>query len=189
MPSDIVTLTGITDELLAKHGEDIREVIAAFFNFSKDADYFMAHNAPFDRGFIDKLIKAYLIANWNGSEVKWIDTSVDVDYPEHIKTRKLSHLASEHGFVNPFAHRAVTDVLTMFAVTSRYSWSEIIKNAETPNITMRAMTVFKDNDKAKSLGYRFDKPNTRWIKQIKEHRMQAEVEKAAKLGFKTVRVG
>jgi DNA polymerase-3 subunit epsilon len=182
VPELIVKLTGITDELLDMYGESPDDVWADFINFKNEAEMFMAHNAPFDRAFTENQIG-------EDSFRLWIDSSVDVDYPESITTRKLTHLAAEHGFVNPFAHRAMTDVLTMCQVVSQYDWETTIKNAKTPNVAMRAMVTYDQNQKAKGAGYRWDSTRKFWIKNVKEHRVNEEINKCLQLGFTSKRLG
>ena len=182
VPVDIVKLTGIDDALLEKYGESPTKAWDAFWEFQEEADMLLAHNAPFDRGFIEECC--------DGMKGRpWIDSCVDVEYPESISTRKLTHLAAEHGFVNPFAHRAMTDVLTMLQLVSRYDWDQVIENAKTPNVTMRAMVSYEQNQKAKGCGYRWDGTKKIWVKQVKEHRIDQEIEKCKELGFLTKRIG
>lgn len=182
VPPEIVKLTGITDELLRLYGEDPEDAWAEFFDFCGEADAFMAHNAPFDRGFIAKKMPVM-------DPQLWIDSCVDVDYPESITTRKLTHLAAEHGFVNPFAHRAVTDVLTMCQVVARYPWEQTILNAKTPNVELRAMVSYNDNAKAKARGYRWSGDRKFWIKNVKEHRVEQETKECLDAGFAVRKVG
>lgn len=182
IPEVIVELTGITDVLLAKYGEAPSKVWREFEEFIEPAELFLAHNAPFDRGFVEKIIPDM------ADPKLWIDSCVDVEYPDHIKTRQLTYLAADHGIVNPFSHRAVTDVLTMLRVVSNYNWEEIISNAKTPNVTMRAMVTFNDNQKAKTAGYRWDSERKFWIKSIKETRTNQETLKCRDLGFLSKRI-
>lgn len=182
VPPEIVELTGITDELLEKYGEEPDSVWADFALFADEGDAYMAHNAPFDRSFLEK--------EYAGIEGDlWIDSSVDIDYPTNIQTRKLTHLAAEHGFVNPFAHRAMSDVLTMFQVVAHYNWDDVVKNAKTPNVVLRALVSYEQNQKAKGLGYRWDGSKKIWTKQVKEHRLDEETKKSLELGFKIQRIG
>lgn len=177
----IIELTGITDDLLAKHGELPEKVWKEYSAFCAHADFMLAHNAPFDRGFIEAAI---------GPELRpWIDSCTDVDYPETITTRKLTYLAAEHGFANPFAHRAITDVLTTAQIVSRYDWNETIKNAQTPSITLRAMVTYEQNQKAKDLSFRWDATRKIWTKQVKEHRVENEIKKSQDHGFLAKRIG
>lgn len=181
IPPEIVKLTGITDELLNKYGELPSEVFYEFLEFQAEADVFLAHNAPFDRGFLEAKIDL--------GEKPWIDSCVDVDYPESISTRKLTHLAAEHGFVNPFAHRAMTDVLTMMQLVSKYDWNKTIENARTPNVVMQAMVTIPQKDMAKGCGYRFNGSNKKWTKLIKENRVEEEIKKCLEIGFLSKRIG
>jgi len=110
----------------------------------------------------------------------WIDTTVDVPYPPHVETRKLEFLAPVHGFLNPFAHRALFDVLTMLRIASQYSWDKIFERARTPDIYVVAEVKkpWEDNGKstelAKLRGYRFDKDSKNWYKKIKETELSDE---------------
>jgi DNA polymerase-3 subunit epsilon len=183
VPELIVKLTGIDDALLQTHGEPAEKVWEEFRNFCKPVDLYMAHNAPFDRSFIQQHCKNL------EEKLLWIDSCIDIEFPQEMQTRKLTHLAAEHGFVNPFSHRAMTDVLTMLQIASNYDWAEIIQNAKTPNVTMRAMVTFNDNQKAKSAGYRWNAEAKIWIKQIKEHKINEETLKCRDLGFLSKKVG
>ena len=179
VPEFIKNLTGITDELLQTHGIELSEALSDLRKFAAPALYSMAHNAPFDKGFLEAV------------EVKlptYIDSSVDVPYPENIQTRKLTHLAAEHGFVNPFAHRAVTDVLTMMQVCSKYPWIETVTNAKTPNVALKAMVTFDNNHKAKGAGFRWEAGTKSWLKNIKENKVEAEIAKCLSLGFTAKKV-
>jgi DNA polymerase-3 subunit epsilon len=180
IPEEITKLTGITPGLIDKHGVTQFEALQSLDPIMQKADFILAHNAPFDKGFIAKLYEK------NGLKMPekiWIDSSVDVPYAEAIGTRKLVHLAAEHKFVNPFAHRAVTDVLTMLRICLHYDWATIIESAKQPTITIRAKVTYDDREKAKGTGYRWDGENKVWIKNIKAHRRDDEFEKARKLGF------
>lgn len=180
LPELIVKLTGLTDELLNKFGEPAAKVWEEFADFRGQGDPIsMAHNAQFDRGFVNQIFST-------NNEV-WIDSAVDVPYPKEITTRKLIHLAAEHGFVNPFAHRAVTDVLTMCQVVSKYDWNKIIESAKTPTVNMIALVFFENRELAKSAGFRWDGKNKLWTKPVKENLIQAEVDKCSSLGFSIIR--
>lgn len=181
LTQEIIDLTGIDDALLNNYGEEKEKVYSELLEFQKTADMFMAHNAPFDKGFIEQ--------QGFKTEKPWIDSSVDVPYEKTIQTRKLTYLAAEHGFVNPFSHRAMTDVLTMFQVVSNYDWNEVIENAKTPNATMRAMVTFQDNKLAKSSGYRWDGDRKFWVKTVKENKVNEETIKCKDLGFLSKRIG
>jgi DNA polymerase III subunit epsilon len=106
-----------------------------------------------------------------------IDTTCDVPYPAKIKGRSLTLLAAEHGFINPFPHRAVTDVLTMMKIFSVYDLSQIEHIANSPTLVIRAKVSYDDREKAKARGYRWDKKKEIWTKPIKDFQL-AEEQKA-----------
>lgn len=180
VPEKITQLTGITDELLETHGFAPQLVAEEVSKVISSVPYVCAHNAQFDKKFIKKFLESQ--SEYMMDKV-WIDTSCDLDYPPNIETRKLVHLAAEHGFVNPFAHRAVTDVLTMLQIASKYNWAETIENATLPKTTVRALVSFNEKDKAKNTGYRWEGNSKVWIKTIKSKDFEKEQSKCQALGF------
>lgn len=176
IPEFITGLTGITKPMLDKYGEVPHLGWAQLGDLVKECDYIMAHNAPFDKSFYDAAKEAY-----GGSseevpfpEKPWIDTSKDVPYREDIKTRKLVYLAAEHDFLNPFAHRAVFDVLTMLKVVSEYDPITVVNWAKSPTKTIRAVVTFDDKHLAKERGYRWNKDKKWWVKEVKEFQLETE---------------
>ena len=176
----IKNLTGLTDEVLAKYGQEESQVLREFHEFSGGGDYFVAQNAPFDRGMLDH---AYLRCGLFIPDKQWIDTAKDVPYPERIKSKSLVALAAEHGFLNPFPHRAVTDVLTMLTIMSKYDQQTIVMNALEPKILLWAKTTYAEKDKAKAAGFYFNGERKMWFKTIFLKDLEAETEKCRIQGF------
>lgn len=177
---DITKLTGITTEMCDKYGYEEETVINELEKFILKADYLCAHNAPFDKSFLCSLYSR------NGKKFKdspIIDTSVDVPFPESITTKKLTHLAAEHGFVNPFTHRAVTDVLTMLQILSKYDMDQIIASATTPNVSVKANTTYAQRELPKALGFRWNPEKQAWVKTVKLNMFMQEQLKCEKAGF------
>jgi DNA polymerase-3 subunit epsilon len=116
IPAEITALTGITDQLIEDYARTEEDVFADLDYLISRADCVMAHNGTtFDKPFC---VAAYSRVGRVIPNKPWLDTRTDIKYPEHITTRNLRHLASEHSFLNPFAHRAVFDVLTMLKVAT-----------------------------------------------------------------------
>ena len=142
------------------------------------ADYLMAHYTEFDRTILERFV------SWDGYigekpfTSKWIDTMTDIPYPESIKTRALPYLAAEHGFLNPFPHRALFDVMTMIKIASMYDFDEILKYADSPNLWVRATVSFDDKQLAKDRHFKWDPTNKLWVKQVKEMNIEYEEEQA-----------
>jgi fructose-1,6-bisphosphatase/sedoheptulose 1,7-bisphosphatase-like protein len=108
-------------------------------------------------------------------DLPWIDTAKDIPYPKSITTRKLTHLAAEHGFVNQMAHRAVTDVLTMLKVLSFYEAKTVVEWSSSPTIKIKAMVTRETKELAKERGSRWDAPSVAWFKEIKEFQLMTEI--------------
>ena len=183
--SEIIELTGITPAMCTEFGVGIDFGLSNLQDMEDKADYFMAHNAPFDKKFY---IEECIRQNIPPSEKGWIDTCADVPYPKRFKAKNLVTLAAEHGFVNPFPHRAATDVLTMLKVAAHYDFDEILRYFNSPTITLRAMVTFHEKDKAKQAGYRWDGDNKWWLKNIKTFQFEDEVNLASELDFKIRRM-
>lgn len=169
---EITAITGITDEMLAVHGVDFLSSWAEMHDLMRNAEAIVAHNGT---GFDKPMYEAHC-GRWSltPAELPWIDTCIDVPYPPAITTRKLVHLAAEHGFLNPFAHRAVFDVLTMLRVLDQYDIAEVLESAKQPSLMVRAIVSYDDREKAKARGYRWDAGTKTWRKPLKAHRLEEE---------------
>lgn len=141
-------------------------------NFVKKANYLCAHNAPFDKKFIEAELDRMNRPAWT---LPWIDTSVDLPYPERMTTRKLTHLACEHEFLNPFPHTALSDTLTCQRIFSMYKLGDILVRAQSPNITVRACVDYANREKASKRGYRWNPGEKKWLKNIKQFDLEKEL--------------
>lgn len=108
----------------------------------------------------------------------WVDTKIDIEYPEKIETRKLDFLAPQHGFLNPFAHRALFDTLTMLKVMGAYPFEPILASARQPllELAFDGQPPWKDGGRdnafAKSLGFMYDPEDKRWKIKLREAKAQ-----------------
>lgn len=166
LSSEIVKITGITDTMLKDYGRDPKSSFQYLWSLIQSCEYVVAHNAPFDRGFLENELRHFEIAS-DFSEVQWIDTLTDVPYPDSIGSRKLTYLAADHGFLNSNAHRALFDVLTMLNIFQRYSINDITLRAKSPNVQVIAKVSFEEKEKAKKLGFRWNKDDKIWFKDFK----------------------
>lgn len=168
VPDEITELTGLTTELLDTYGVPLDESKKGLMGLVDRADWLVAHNATnFDKKIYERVFTDL-------PKRPWIDTSVDVPYPERMTTRKLEWLAAAHGFVNPFSHRTVFDVLTMLKVMSSYSFDGVTKLALEPSVNVRAVIDYQHREKAKERGYRWDAVNKSWIKTLKQSQFEIE---------------
>lgn len=163
LEKNIVNITGISDADLTEFGLEEKDALVEFVKLAEKCQYIVAHNGnSFDRPFLEKALKRHDLK----IKLPWIDTMFDV--PFKGGTKKLTYLAAEHDFLNPFAHRAQFDVLTMLKVCSNYDWQEIIKRAHSPQIKVIAKVSKEERHLAKDKGFRWDPKNYVWFKEMKE---------------------
>jgi len=141
-------------------------------------DYLVAHNgASFDQPFLERYVER--LYGVSKLPKKWIDTYTDVEYPKIYKHRTLTYLCAEHGFVNPFPHAALFDVLSMLKMLQMYDLDRVVARMKEPNMIIRAMVDFKDKDLAKERRYYWQDCAGKtyvkcWVKQIKSNELESE---------------
>lgn len=170
---DTIRTTGITQDDLRGYGADPERVYRGVVGIlgTPGLSAIVAHNGnDFDRPMLRANMARFGMAL---PDLPWIDTMTDLPYPDTITTRKLVHLAAEHGFLNPFAHRAVFDVLTMLHVFSRYDAGEALRICQEPFVTLVATVLppWRDEGKSTSLakehGFRWDPAARTWSKRVR----------------------
>lgn len=187
---------GITPEMLKEFGtppQDGLSLVETLCN-RHAPEFIVAHNgANYDRPIlISELDRHGLSCNALRS-LPWIDTRTDLPFEQEPDSRKLKHMAGDHGFLNPFAHRAVFDVLTMLRVLSHYDIAKVVEYARQPSVVLRALVDYAQRDLAKAQRYSWEKIGDKvfpkcWVKLVKEGQMPQEIEACKKTGFKAVRI-
>lgn len=137
-------------------------------------DFIVAHNGfAFDKPFLEKKLGS----EWQ-KEVPWFDTKLDVKYPKTCYQTNLLYLAAYHGFLNPFPHSALFDVLTMLqvldtrlAVENSFSMFE---PALTPFVKVQALVGYDKRQLAKERGYQWDGDQKIWAKTVREFNLEKE---------------
>lgn len=160
---------------LLSHGLPAERVWSNIASMIERADCILAHNAPFDRRFVEK--------NLDSISIPWIDTQRQVDWPENSDNQKLTTVAIAHGVAVLSAHRALTDVDILVRLLQRIhergtDLTKLLMNAMKPKPLYAALVSYDDREKAKSAGFSWHAGYKRW-----ERRMTAE--DAKKLPFKT----
>jgi DNA polymerase-3 subunit epsilon len=180
--------TGITTEQCNKWGAPLGPVLERFNSLLKNADYVVAHNG---RNFDQVVMKTQYQVTGTMSELfdttPLIDTMTDIPYPANCKNRNLTYLAGFHLILNSFPHRAVTDVLTMLSVLSKYDWNEVETIANSPSVKYIAefsypterkwgrefpqkMEEFnKIKNSVKDLGFKWNPQSKQWVLETKEY--------------------
>lgn len=107
-------INGITKEDLAD-GTDISDVDRVFgilFEQGPRPAAIVAHNAEFDKHYVTKSGELDL------GDVPWVD-SYEIEYPNQRGSKRLAHLAADHGIFGQQTHRALDDVLMLCNLLSK----------------------------------------------------------------------
>ena len=179
LPDVVALKTNINTYVLMMHGVPLKESLTKLKELidTYKIEYFMGHNGrSFDSKFLEK---ACLEHDIYGLNLPWIDTRFDIEYPDAIETRRLDYLAAEHGFINPFPHRALFDCMTMIKILERYDFVEVLDNSKIKDVVVEAVVSFANKDQAKEAKYMWQNCGDKvfpkkWVKQIKANKLGHE---------------
>lgn len=128
-------------------------------------NFFAAHNGrEFDEPIFKRFLKMFHVSLRSETDciktselekllsIPWIDTRLDMPYPQKITTRKLTYLCLEHGYYIQNAHCALNDVLGMAHLISRYDFEEIKRFHLAPEIEIVAIVRPPWEDKGYETG-------------------------------------
>ena len=193
IPPEITNLTGITNNAVMgqKLNEDkIKDMVAR-------ADLIVAHNAGFDRPFVENRLEVF-------EHKAWACSFAGIDWKaQGLGSAKLEFLCSELGWFYD-AHRAQVDchallrVLSADLKTSSESkpltgLQQLFKSAENARTIVKAFgSPFETKDKLKARGYRWDAEARVWYTAVKSaEALEAEAEwlKAQVYGGRSARIG
>tara|TARA_B100000131_G_C18059789_1_gene589963 strand:+ start:570 stop:1427 length:858 start_codon:yes stop_codon:yes gene_type:complete len=171
---EISLLTGISDDMVAGKNIDWREVDLLIEN----SELIVAHNASFDRSFIDK-------NSTKSSHKIWACSVNDIDWLKRgFTSTKQELLCYWHGFYFD-AHRAMDDVNALIhLLTHNYQDNfrpivELVKNSGVPIYMIRA-TNFSYNEikknRVKNQGYKWNVNDKIWCKIVNYETLEQEKE-------------
>lgn len=173
---EIQALTGITNEMVA----DQRIDLAAVLSIVSPSALVVAHNAAFDRRFLERLDAVFTTKAWacSMSQVDWAADG-------HEGT-KLGYLAQACGFFYD-RHRAVNDCFAAIELLARPlrragrpAMTELLDRARAPSWRIWAEnSPFDLKDQLKARGYRWNGeagPSPRaWYVDVEEAALQDEL--------------
>jgi DNA polymerase-3 subunit epsilon len=166
----ITKLTGLAAEDVA--GQLIDDAMAV--DILSSADIIVAHNAAFDRPFVDRRLPVIAGKPWACSmaELDWLELG--------FEGRALAHLVSQCGWFYE-GHRAENDILALLYLLSHglpdgeTILAKLIACSERPTYRVNAIDApFDAKDRLKSRGYRWDAALRFWWKSIGEQESDAE---------------
>lgn len=153
IPPTITALTGITHAMVAGQRIDPEEVA----QFAHSAAVVIAHNAAFDRKFLERFCPTFSFKPWacSMSEIDWA--------AEGFEGTKLAYLAVGCGFFYD-RHRAANDCLAAVELLSRAlpksgvnTLSQLLARARQPTWRIWAIgSPFEFKDQLKARGYRWN---------------------------------
>ncbi len=171
IPPQITDITGIDDSMV--QGQRIDD--AAVTVLVEQADLIVAHNAGFDRPFVEARLPVFARKAWNCSfaGINWKQ--------EGSGSAKLEFLASERGWFYD-AHRAQVDCHALLQVLSSplsdglTGLTRLLQGAGQTRYKLRATGApFEAKDKLKSRGYRWDgECRVWWCSLASDELLQAE---------------
>lgn len=156
---EITEITGITDEMVAGKSIDADKVV----DFVKDCQLIIAHNAGFDRKFMEAKFPIFV-------EKPWACTLEDIDWnAEGMRTKSLEFLAFKMGFVYD-AHRAAIDCLSGITLLSKalpktgiQAMKSLLETARKEKMMVKAVKApFASKDALKDRGYRWNGDEKVW---------------------------
>jgi DNA polymerase III subunit epsilon len=158
IPAQITEITGIDDSMV----QGLRIDDAAVTALVEQADLIVAHNAGFDRPFVEARFPVFASKAW-GCSFQGIDWK-----KEGSGSAKLEFLASERGWFYD-AHRAQVDCHALLQVLAstlsdgQTGLSRLLTGAGQTRYKLRATGApFEAKDKLKSRGYRWDGEGRVW---------------------------
>jgi DNA polymerase-3 subunit epsilon len=171
LTEEIKKLTGIDDEMVKGQSIDWLRVEKML----SESDIIVAHNAGFDRPFIDRHVPISQGKIWSCS-LKQIDWA-----QKGFSTHKLEILSIYHGFFTD-SHRALNDVDALLYLLnfrdeqgSPY-FQELIKNARRSPIRLTASKApFDSKDTLKKHGYQWENENRCWYKMTYKEEIDSEI--------------
>lgn len=175
IPAIAKEVTGISDDMVQGHRLDDAQVQAVV----DQADLIVAHNAGFDRPFVEARFPGF-------AQKAWACSFADIDWKAAgAESSKLSALAQNQGWFYD-AHRAQVDCHALLQVLAKpmvltaptTGLSQLMAVAAKPSFKLRAIgSPFETKDLLKARGYRWDGDGKVWFCTLTDQeRLDAELE-------------
>ena len=177
IPAEVTRLTGIDDAMVRGKVLDL----AAVEGLASRAALIVAHNASFDRAFLERLAPIF-------AEMPWACSMADLPWREvGLTTLKLEALAAGAGFFYD-AHRAGDDCLAAIELlrrtlpgTDRLAMAELLRSARRKTVRITAAGApFDRKDLLKLRGYRWRETaeggdSKAWVVELSAEALDAEI--------------
>lgn len=174
IPRESTEITGITNDNCQEFGTTQYEGFERLIEVVEKhrVDYYLAQNGlMFDKPMLEQ---NFIRNGLTLPERVWIDTKIDLPLKKPLKSMHLNYMAAEHGFLNPFPHRALFDAMTCAKILQQYDIDKVLESAKSPMIEIRAVVSYEERQLAKDAGYRWDGERKFWVKNLKEIYLEKE---------------
>lgn len=186
-------INNLTPKVCSDFGMEDEKALKYVLSWYGSADVACAHNGNnFDKPLLETWASRYGL---DAQKSKlWIDTRADIERPAR-DSHRLGYMAADHGFLNPFPHRAMFDVMTMLTILMapdlskappKYDLATIQEIAKSPLRIVKALVSFEQKELAKTRGYHGIYENgkfNRWELEVKECNLEKEREACRLVGF------
>lgn len=173
---EITKLTGIDASMVAGHRID-RDAVARLV---EESDLILAHNAGFDRKFLERFCDAFMHKPWGctQSQIDWKS--------EGFEGTRLAYLAAGAGFFYD-RHRALNDCHAAVALltqtlpqSGRNAFACLLEQARRKDVRLFATQApFDMKDRLRARGYRWNGEgigaSRAWFIDVPEERLDAEI--------------
>ena len=158
------------DPLLTQLPQPASEPLALFLAMAQQADAFLAHNAAFDRQWIEPLLPADLL----GGTRPWICSCEGIRWPGLKPNPSLQSLALAHGIPVWAAHRALTDCIYLAQVLERDPELEAhLQEGLQPRHLVAAQLPYEQRELAREAGFRWIPEARQWQRRCSESERNA----------------
>lgn len=171
IPEESTKVHHITDEMVAGKRIDDAEVESLLASVS----LIVAHNAGFDRVFVEQRFPIFASKPWACSfqQIPWSE--------EGFGSAKLEFLAYQCGF-HYTGHRASTDCYALLEVlqqtlpvSNKKAMQVLLENARQPDVRVSALgSPFESKDLLRERGYRWNAEQRVWAKNVPSTRLDEE---------------
>jgi DNA polymerase-3 subunit epsilon len=176
IPALVTRLTGITNETVRGRRLDV----AAIEAFAADVDIVIAHNAGFDRRFIERVCPVFATLPWacSQTQVKWFE--------EGMEGTKLFYLAYHNRFYYD-GHRAIDDAFALLEIleqplpeSGQTPLAQLLDAVRQPSLRVYALGLpFDLKDRVRARGYRWsngaDGRPRAWHRDVSAAEVEAEL--------------
>lgn len=169
--SESVEITKITTPMASKFG------LVPGDGLSRLQNYFDMAEMVCGKNIIDYDIPVY--KNWCIREkqepIEKPIIDIETDLPG-VPKNKLSYMAADAGFLNPFPHAALADAwTTLRLIELQPSFDAIVERSKSPRVYVEALVDFDNNHLAKDRKFMWaPAPVKKWFKILKEMDLEEE---------------